>query len=308
MIRRSANKCNRSGFTLIELLVVIAIIAILSAILFPVFAQAREKARQTSCLSNMKQIGLALMQYSQDYDELYPLATNEINPDDPTKAPVYMYDITWVRTIQPYIKNTQVFVCPSTKTDLEPDSTSIPAESGKYSGSITSVVKGKATRQGPIWDYGIPSRARAYLGGYIDVYNCKNEFDGQFARYDGVGGYNFGGVGIPKYFDDSYRCDSLGQGEIVRPAEMALLVESRDWDHGAMRNGIKPGFSDGPDFIRTRHLRQPNANFALSNVPVGWANTIFVDGHAKAMRGEMLYKIDTAPEGFKYYRYFYGAK
>jgi prepilin-type N-terminal cleavage/methylation domain-containing protein len=62
----------RSGFTLIELLVVIAIIAILAAILFPVFAQAREKARSASCLSNLKQIGLAVMMYTQDYDEIYP--------------------------------------------------------------------------------------------------------------------------------------------------------------------------------------------------------------------------------------------
>ena len=63
----------RLGFTLIELLVVIAIIAILAAILFPVFAQAREKARQISCISNEKQIGLAALQYTQDYDELMPL-------------------------------------------------------------------------------------------------------------------------------------------------------------------------------------------------------------------------------------------
>jgi prepilin-type N-terminal cleavage/methylation domain-containing protein len=63
----------RRGFTLIELLVVIAIIAILAAILFPVFAQARAKARQTQCLSNSKQIGMAMMQYVQDYDELYPV-------------------------------------------------------------------------------------------------------------------------------------------------------------------------------------------------------------------------------------------
>ncbi|MBC7807537.1 MAG: prepilin-type N-terminal cleavage/methylation domain-containing protein, partial [Akkermansiaceae bacterium] len=62
----------KSGFTLIELLVVIAIIAILAAILFPVFAQAREKARQISCLSNQKQIGIAMMMYVQDYDETYP--------------------------------------------------------------------------------------------------------------------------------------------------------------------------------------------------------------------------------------------
>ena len=95
----------RSGFTLIELLVVIAIIAILAAILFPVFAKAREKARQTSCLSNMKQFSLGTLQYVQDYDEAYPggggMGTNGAwNP-------------AWWDEIAPYLKNTQVFTCPS---------------------------------------------------------------------------------------------------------------------------------------------------------------------------------------------------
>src|ERR1051326_5958910 len=80
-----ASRPNHStkAFTLIELLVVIAIIAILAAILFPVFAQAREKARQTSCLSNEKQLGLAVMQYLQDYDELLPTGTAEYCWQDP---------------------------------------------------------------------------------------------------------------------------------------------------------------------------------------------------------------------------------
>ncbi|MBM3474405.1 MAG: DUF1559 domain-containing protein [Armatimonadetes bacterium] len=91
------------GFTLIELLVVIAIIAILAAILFPVFARAREKARQTNCLSNLKQIGTATMMYIQDFDERYPGHTS--NAADPT------YD--WPISIGPYVKNAQLFRCPS---------------------------------------------------------------------------------------------------------------------------------------------------------------------------------------------------
>jgi prepilin-type N-terminal cleavage/methylation domain-containing protein/prepilin-type processing-associated H-X9-DG protein len=102
----------KRGFTLIELLVVIAIIAILAAILFPVFAKAREKARQSSCLSNVKQLGLAILQYAQDYDEVLP--KNRIY-----NASAAAYNILWYPTatnmglIGPYIKNHQIMFCPS---------------------------------------------------------------------------------------------------------------------------------------------------------------------------------------------------
>jgi len=95
------------GFTLIELLVVIAIIAILAAILFPVFARAREKARQSSCLSNLKQIGTSVLMYAQDYDEMYPINTNI------TANPAAQIPLTWPNRLMPYIKNTQLFKCPS---------------------------------------------------------------------------------------------------------------------------------------------------------------------------------------------------
>ena len=97
----------RHGFTLIELLVVIAIIAILAAILFPVFAKAREKARQTTCLSNLKQIGTAILMYAQDYDETYPI---EYSMDAPDTSQI---PLTWPNRVMPYIKNTQLFKCPS---------------------------------------------------------------------------------------------------------------------------------------------------------------------------------------------------
>src|SRR5947209_10345718 len=90
----------RNAFTLIELLVVIAIISILAAILFPVFAKVREKARQTACLSNCRQIGLAFMQYAQDNEERLPLSTDTSR------------DLSWVATLQPYLKNRQIYRCP----------------------------------------------------------------------------------------------------------------------------------------------------------------------------------------------------
>ena len=102
-----ASKGNRNGnsaFTLIELLVVIAIIAILAAILFPVFARARENARRSSCQSNLKQIGLGILQYTQDYDESPP-TYNALGVGG------------WVNLVQPYIKSYQLFQCPSESTD-----------------------------------------------------------------------------------------------------------------------------------------------------------------------------------------------
>jgi prepilin-type N-terminal cleavage/methylation domain-containing protein/prepilin-type processing-associated H-X9-DG protein len=97
----------RHGFTLIELLVVIAIIAILAAILFPVFARARENARKSNCQSNLKQIGLAIRSYSQDYDERYPCYRFINNIDGQTYS--------WRIAILPYVKNRGIFVCPSAR-------------------------------------------------------------------------------------------------------------------------------------------------------------------------------------------------
>jgi len=94
---------SRRAFTLIELLVVIAIIAILAAILFPVFAQAREQARKTTCLNNMKQIGLGFQMYTNDYDEVVP-------PVEHNKDLGYDRDAWYI--IQPYIKNTSIWFCP----------------------------------------------------------------------------------------------------------------------------------------------------------------------------------------------------
>ncbi len=127
----------RVGFTLIELLVVIAIISILAAILFPVFARARENARRTSCLSNLKQMGLGMMQYVQDYDERYPLAwfeapstgssgwplpaavsamkkTNYLSIGDPSLSPDTARPV-WMDLIFPYTKSVQIYDCPSAR-------------------------------------------------------------------------------------------------------------------------------------------------------------------------------------------------
>lgn len=111
-MRKGLERQHSDGFTLIELLVVIAIIAILAAILFPAFARAREKARAISCLSNLKQLGLAAVMYSQDYDEMYvPHCHRDfVNPP----YPVYAY---WFEMLEPYVNNRQIRWCPSWRPD-----------------------------------------------------------------------------------------------------------------------------------------------------------------------------------------------
>ena len=133
MFRQSPNApknrraAHGGGFTLIELLIVIAIISILASILFPVFARARENARRASCQSNMKQLGLAFMQYTQDYDERLPLAQHGGSGNDENGWIFYDYfqafkDATPPAyypergSIYPYVKSTQVYVCPSDTT------------------------------------------------------------------------------------------------------------------------------------------------------------------------------------------------
>ena len=123
----------RRGFTLIELLVVIAIIAILAAILFPVFARARENARRASCQSNLKQIGLGILQYTQDYDEKFP---NRVGL--PTNGFGGMFVV-----IQPYVKSTQLFQCPS-ETNGPAPATATPGDNG-YTDYAYNVALGNAS-------------------------------------------------------------------------------------------------------------------------------------------------------------------
>jgi prepilin-type N-terminal cleavage/methylation domain-containing protein/prepilin-type processing-associated H-X9-DG protein len=133
----------RTGFTLIELLVVIAIIAILAAILFPVFAQAREKARQSTCLSNQRQMGLAFVMYAQDYDEILPFFGS------PWPNPV----VFWHQLIQPYTRNQQLHNCPSWST------------SGKYLAGNKKLVGGElgyGVNYGLIFRYTGPAKGRIF--------------------------------------------------------------------------------------------------------------------------------------------------
>lgn len=166
-LQLTASRRAKLGFTLIELLVVIAIIAILAAILFPVFAQAREKARQASCMSNLKQWGNAFLMYASDADDTYPLAWgwdpgcpanncanfNHLTP--PTWRPSapagsFRYNIAmqnWANTLQPYIKNTGIYRCPST------DDFKLAGLDADYNGALTTPVPTSYSFNGLLHQY-----------------------------------------------------------------------------------------------------------------------------------------------------------
>jgi prepilin-type N-terminal cleavage/methylation domain-containing protein/prepilin-type processing-associated H-X9-DG protein len=127
----------RRAFTLIELLVVIAIIALLAAILFPVFARARENARKSSCANNLKQIGVGILQYVQDYDETMPNLRNNTAPNTGG---------TWQQRIYPYVKNQQLFLCPSNShgrsNNVGAMDAALPTIPRSYCGNIRLLIDG----------------------------------------------------------------------------------------------------------------------------------------------------------------------
>jgi len=160
----------KSAFTLIELLVVIAIIAILAAILFPVFARARENARRASCMSNLKQIGLGVMMYVQDYDEIYPprgytTPTSQIPPDGEVwYSNAGTNSWFWHQLLYPYTKSDQVYICPSAPTSSHPYSLNYGTNGNVMVGVSSSVpVVSMAQLQSPSLIYMIMDAGPYYM-------------------------------------------------------------------------------------------------------------------------------------------------
>ncbi len=183
----------RQGFTLIELLVVIAIIAILAAILFPVFARARENARKANCQSNLKQIALGIAQYTQDYDETFPpmLARNGtafVTQTDST-MPGYKYTtsdgstsgnlVCWMDIVQPYVKNAKIFDCPSYSTPREAGAPSYgySRQVNGYWGGIALAAVKRPSECVMVLDY------ESRYGTYANV--------GEYAAWNAVAANNF---------------------------------------------------------------------------------------------------------------------
>lgn len=245
----------KRAFTLIELLVVIAIIAILAAILFPVFAQAREKARQTTCLSNCKQIGLGIYQYIQDHDETLPIGENYDAPS--------AYFSHWYQDIDPYVKNAQVYICPS--------ETRVPVISGvpntnffpTYQPATTAPYK---TPAGPSWN-----------GAYA--------VDGNWFGY----GTSFALADIK---------DTAGTFLVAEAAQLNTTIwgtsdnlDPEKWNSYVLKSPDYQLTAPSPRTAATQFARyntndSPNTNNVRRPVARhnGGANIIYADGHAKWMK------------------------
>ncbi|MES2465045.1 MAG: DUF1559 domain-containing protein [Armatimonadota bacterium] len=257
-----------AAFTLIELLVVIAIIAILAAILFPVFAQAREKARQSSCSSNLKQIGLAIMQYTQDHDEMYPPAAYD------------SFQGGWPGMISPYCKSIDIFRCPTSSGSAK--SGSIASWRGAYidyaaNGHIQSLQSANWTNRmvGPIG----MMQAWMVTGWGTTYTNGESEMNRPAETI----------LVAEKHAD-----------EIEKLPDMSTWLVPQTPTSGGGDGNVFGGsfFGSSPGLIPDGSTARADVAFPKGKVGAvtakhnGMANFVFCDGHVKAMK-----PIATNPNG-----------
>jgi prepilin-type N-terminal cleavage/methylation domain-containing protein/prepilin-type processing-associated H-X9-DG protein len=242
------------GFTLIELLVVIAIIAILAAILFPVFAQAREKARQITCASNLKQLGLGIVQYTQDYDEIEPSAGSWFGAGD-----------GWACQIYPYVKSKAVFKCPD-----DPYTQDICSYSYNNNYIIHTPTQVPPVGQG-LSQFNSPSKTIALAEVTGNGWAGSSGYDISCANYNGWGCDIFGGAPTGGLHDGF----SPGGGGV---------------GGGYDPNGAGDGpVGDSTLQYATGYMNDTQQYYGASNIlPIGrhtgGSNFAFADGHVKWLR------------------------
>ena len=260
---RSFGKRRYGAFTLIELLVVIAIIAILAAILFPVFARARENARRASCSSNLKQIGLGLLQYTQDYDE--QLVGGYYGGSDGYSYKNGAYK--WMDAIQPYVKSTQLFTCPS---DIE----------------ITATGRTYTTKFVPVTDPAFPTGAISTLFGSYGINGCYSNGP------QGQTGYGPAGVSL---------------AAVESPATTYWAADSTvNTAAGAGRGKYRFGFDTRPTVtpvgaapnLLSLFNAGNNYGAALSARHLETINVLYNDGHVKALKLAAFVAINTTTNSY----------
>jgi prepilin-type N-terminal cleavage/methylation domain-containing protein/prepilin-type processing-associated H-X9-DG protein len=251
-IRNERTATQKKGFTLIELLVVIAIIAILAAILFPVFAKAREKARQISCLSNEKQIGLGLMQYTQDNDETYPSGRNYANGRG------------WAGEIYPYVKSTSVFKCPD--DSVTPTNISYQGPYYVCSYAYNNNLVARPTSDGSTTSSGVATiatlTAPASTVALSEIMNNVAKVDNNNGNFDGdsavsFGAYRFDGYGPVSSINGGF---PIADGGYLGAIAAAATSASSYHPTGRHTDGANYLMTDG----HAKFLRGPQVSPGLS--------------------------------------------
>jgi prepilin-type N-terminal cleavage/methylation domain-containing protein/prepilin-type processing-associated H-X9-DG protein len=267
---RSVQRKRTKGFTLIELLVVIAIIAILAAILFPVFARARENARRASCQSNLKQIGLGLLQYAQDYDEQF--ASTQYGP---TNVNEHWYSdnsnvYKWMDAIYPYVKSEQIFDCPSAVSS-----------GGASNGAVRKYIYYK----------NLPNSCSGGGGAYPN--DCMS-----YGSYGLSQAYWGGG---PANADGPASGESRGRSlAAIDAPSTTIWVGDSGYANGSAETYRMTGFTNTDELVITEGSpRFASRGFAggLFERHLETANVLYVDGHVKASKLNNLLARKTRADG-----------
>lgn len=248
----------KKGFTLIELLVVIAIISILAAILFPVFARARENARRSSCMSNMKQMGLGFMMYTQDYDERMPNYYNALGVGNfifPSGAVSNSVNDPWYIMIYPYIKNWQIYNDPSAGSEPQ------------YTGRYTTYDSSGNTSTFFAYSYNF---AGPYIGSGLtcpSTYNC--------------------GVNLGMYNPPGGNTPGANLASIEDPSGTICVIDGSEYGIHYDRSNL-PTEADVEATGACSYTALSQQSLCARARHLGTINTLFVDGHVKTMQWQTI--------------------